>query len=64
MHVKEARLVLNWEQNMLYTKSWQLFCRKRIFMLTSLDVSSLSFECVFYRPEHNAAKTEPDETEF
>ena len=39
---------------MLYTKRWQITCRKRISMLTSLKVSSLACKCVFYRPEHNA----------
>ena len=41
-------------QNMLYTKYWQILCRKSISMLTGLKLSSLAYKCVFYRPEHNA----------
>ena len=48
-----AKLALNWEQNILYIKSLQVLCRKRISMLTGLKVSFLACKCVFYRPEHN-----------
>ena len=34
-----------------HVKSYQMFCRKRISMLTSLKVSSLARTCVFYRLE-------------
>ena len=39
---------------MLYTKSYQLFCRKKISMLAGLKISSLEYKSVFYRLEHNA----------
>ena len=48
-----AKLVSNWEQNLLHTKSKQILFRKRISMLTRLKVSSLARIRVFYRPEHN-----------
>ena len=31
-----AKVVPNWEQNTLYTKSWQISCRKSMSMLTGL----------------------------
>ena len=43
----------NLYQSMLYTKSLQVLHRKGISMLTGLKVSSLTCECVFYRPELN-----------
>ena len=49
-----AKLVLNWEQSMLHTKSYQVLNRKRISMLTVLKVSFLTCKCAFYRPELNA----------
>ena len=49
-----AKLVLNWEQNMLYAKRWHVFCRKKISMSAGLKMSSLACNCVFKRPEHNA----------
>ena len=49
-----AKLVSNWEQNLLYTKSNQILFRKRLSMLTRLKVSSLACIRVFYRREHNA----------
>ena len=39
---------------MLYTKSLQVLHRKEISILTGFKVSSLTCECVFYRPELNA----------
>ena len=39
---------------MLYTKSQQILCGKRVSMLTDLKVSSLACKYVFYRPDHNA----------
>ena len=50
-HGIRVRLVSNWEQNMLYTKSLQVLHRKGISMLTGLKVSSLTCKCVFYGPE-------------
>ena len=41
----------------------QVLHRKGISMLTDLKVSSLTYECVFYRPELNA-KGEPHGIEF
>ena len=58
-----TKLGSNWEQNMLYTKSFQILCRKKMSILTGLKVSSLPCKCVFYRPEHNA-NGEPHEIEF
>ena len=54
VHEIGAKLVSNWEQSMLYTKSYQVLLRKRVSMLTSLKVSSFACKCVFYRPELNA----------
>ena len=53
----------NWEQSMLYTKSLQVLHRKRISLLTSLKVSSLTCKCVFYRTVLNA-KVGPHGIEF
>ena len=36
---------------MLYTNGWQILCGKNMLCLKML---SLSFKCVFCRPEHNA----------
>ena len=63
VHGIGAKLVSNWEQNMLHTTRWQPFCTKRISMLKGLKMSSLGFKCVFYRLEHNA-KWGPHATEF
>ena len=41
---------------MLKIKRLQNLCRKRISILTVLEVSSLEGKCVFYRPEHNAKR--------
>ena len=49
-----AKLVSNWEENLLYIKSQQILSRKRMSMLTGLKVSSLACKCVLYRPERNA----------
>ena len=43
----------NWEQSMLYPKSFQDLHRKGISMLTDLKVSSFTCKCVFYRTELN-----------
>ena len=51
-----AKLVSNRKENMLYTKSYQVLCRKRISMLTDLKVSSFTCKYVFHRPEHNARR--------
>ena len=48
------KLVSNWEEGMLYTKSLQILQRKGISMLTGSKMSFLTCECVFYRPELNA----------
>ena len=47
----------------LYTKSLQLFRRKRISMLTGLKMPPLTRKGVFYKPEHNA-KGNPMELNF
>ena len=54
VHGIGAKLLSNLEQNMLKIKSLQSLRRKKISMLTVLEVSSLEGICVFYRPEHNA----------
>ena len=53
-HGIRFKLVSNWEQSMLYTKSLEVLHREGISMLTGLKVSSLTCKCVFYRPELNA----------
>ena len=63
VHGIGAKLGSNREKNMLYTKSEQMFFRKKISMLTDLKVSSLACKCVFHRPEHNAKRI-PHGTEF
>ena len=52
VHRIGATLVPNWEQSMLYTKSWQILCRKRIPTSTGLEISSLAWKYVFYRLKH------------
>ena len=59
-----VKLVSNWEQSMLYTKSQQVLNRKRMSMLTALKMSSLTCKCVFYRPELNANEGGPIELNF
>ena len=54
VHGIGAKLLSNFEQNMLKIKSLQSLRRKKISMLTVLEVSSLEGKCVFYRSEHNA----------
>ena len=63
VHGIGAKLVSNWEQNMLYSKSLQILRRKITSMLTGLKVSPLARKYVIYRPEHNA-KDEPHGIEF
>ena len=41
------KLVSNWEQSMLYTKSLQILHRKGIPIITGLKVSSVTCKCVF-----------------
>ena len=53
----EAKLVLNTEKSMLPKQ--QIFCRKRIPMLTGWKMSSVACQCVFYRPEYNAKGGSP-----
>ena len=53
VHGIGPNLVSNWKQNMIYSKSWYILCRKRIYMLIGLKVPSLAVKCVFYRPEHS-----------
>ena len=62
-HGIRVKLVPNWKESMLYTKSLQVLHRKGISMLTGLKVSSLTCKCVFYRPELNA-KAGPHGIEF
>ena len=52
-HEIRVKLVSNWKQSMLYTKSYQFLHRRKISMLTGLKVSSLSRKCVFYRQSEN-----------
>ena len=56
VHGIGAKIVSNWEQHMLHNESQQIFCRKKMSMLTSLKVSSLACTCIFYRPEHNSKR--------
>ena len=51
-----AKLISNWEENMIYTKNYQILSRKMISTLTGFKVSSLASKCVFYRPEHSAKR--------
>ena len=50
-HGIKVKLVSNWKQSLLYTKSLQVLYRQGISMLTGLKVSSLICKYVFYRPE-------------
>ena len=50
-HGIRVKLVSNWKQSLLYTKSLQVLYRQGISMLTGLKVSSLTCKYVFYRPE-------------
>ena len=59
-----AKLVSNWEQSMLYTKSQQVLNKKRMSMLTALKMSSLTCKCVLYRSELNAKGADPKELNF
>ena len=52
VHGIGTKLVLNWEQNMLYSKSWQFLCKKMMSILTDLKVSSLECKWISYRSEH------------
>ena len=47
-----TKLVSNCGKNILYNKNKQILCRKRIFIVTDLQVSFLACERVFYRSEH------------
>ena len=62
-HRIRFKLVSNWEQSMLYTKSLHVLHATGISMLTGLKVSSLTCKCVFYRPKLNA-KPEAHGIEF
>ena len=48
----KVKLVSHWDQKIVYTKNLQLFCRRRIYVLTGLKVLSLQCKCVFYRQKH------------
>ena len=50
----QGQISIKLGQNRLYNESQQIFCRKKMSMLTGLKVSSLAYNYVFYRPEHNA----------
>ena len=54
VHGIRFKLVSNWDQSILYTKSLQVLNRKEISMLTGLKVPSLTCKYLFYRPELNA----------
>ena len=56
VHGIGTKFLPNLEQNMLKIKRLKSLCRKRISILTVLEVSSLEGKCVFYRPEHNAKR--------
>ena len=43
-HEIRVKLVSNWEQNMLYNESLQIFCRKKMSMSTGLKVSPLGLK--------------------
>ena len=47
-----------------YNESQQMFCRKKMPLLTGLEVSSLACKCVFYRREHNERGEGPHGTEY
>ena len=54
VHGIGAKLVSNWEQDMLYYESLKFICRTKMSMLPGLEVSYLACKCLFYRPQHNA----------
>ena len=58
-----VKLVSNWEQNMLYTKSLHVLHRKGISLLAGSKVFSSTCKCVFYGPERNT-KGGPHGNEF
>ena len=58
-----VKLVSNWEQSMLHTKSQRVLNRKKMPMLTALKMS-LTSKCVFYKPELNAKRVDPMELNF
>ena len=62
-HGIRVQLLSNWEQSMLYIKSFQVLHRRGTSMLKDLKVSALTCKCVFYRPELNA-KAGPHRIEF
>ena len=62
-HGIRFKLVSNWEQGMLYTKSLQVLHRKGISMSIGLKVSSFTRKCLFYRPELDA-NVGPHGTEY
>ena len=51
-----VKLVSNWIQSILFTKSLQVSHRKGISMLTRLKVSPLTCKFLYYRPELNAKR--------
>ena len=58
-HGIRVKLVSNWGQSMLYTKSLKVLHRKGKSMLTGLKVSSFTCKCIFYTPELNAKAMDP-----
>ena len=66
-NLNRAKLVSNWEQNMLYTKKWQILRRKSISKSTDWKMSFVCVcmcVCVLYRPEYNVKRGEHHEIEF
>ena len=59
----KVKLVSNWEQSMLYTKSLHVLHRKEISLLAGWKVFSSSCKSVFYGSERNA-KGGPHGIEF
>ena len=51
-----AKLISNWKQNMLYTKSSHFYVEKDIYA-NMFQYASLVCKCVSSRPEHDAKQT-------
>ena len=65
VHGIGAKLVSNCKQSMSYNKSLQIFCRKKMPMLTGSKVSSLACKCVNFTDQNIIQRGEgPYGTEF
>ena len=63
-HGIRVKLVPNWKESMLYTKSLQVLHRKGISMLTSLKVSSLTRKYMYFTDQNLMQKRVPMELNF